>query len=49
VKHYTGNSYTDCQSIVIKGKEIPLHAWTGPEDSRRLRIQYFMIIGVWRW
>jgi hypothetical protein len=23
----------------VKGKAIPVQAWTGPEDSRRLRLQ----------
>jgi hypothetical protein len=23
----------------VKGKAIPLQAWTGPEDSRRLRLK----------
>jgi hypothetical protein len=26
---------------VIKGKAIPLQAWTGPEGSRRLRLPDF--------
>jgi len=29
-----------------KGKAIPLQAWTGPEGSRRLRIQDFKTIGT---
>jgi hypothetical protein len=29
-----------------KGKVIPLKAWTGPEDSRRLRLPYFKTIGI---
>jgi hypothetical protein len=28
-----------------KGKAIPLQAWTGPEDSRRLRLPDFKTIG----
>jgi hypothetical protein len=32
-----------------KGKAIPLQAWTGPEDSRRLRLPYFKGIGTLRW
>jgi len=32
-----------------KGKAIPLQAWTGPEDSRRLRFPHFKTIGTWRW
>jgi hypothetical protein len=35
-----GNIYfQDC-----KGKTIPLHAWTGPEGSRRLRLPDFKTI-----
>jgi len=30
----------------IKGKAIPLQAWTGPEGSRRLRLPDFMTIGT---
>jgi len=29
-----------------KGKAIPLQAWTGPEGSRRLRLQNFKTIGI---
>jgi hypothetical protein len=29
-----------------KGKAIPLQAWTGPEVSRRLRLQDFKTIGT---
>jgi hypothetical protein len=32
-----------------KGKAIPLQAWTGPEDSRRLRLPDFKTIGTLRW
>jgi hypothetical protein len=32
-----------------KGKAIPLQAWTGPEDSRRLRLPDFKIFGTRRW
>jgi hypothetical protein len=28
------------------GKAIPLQAWTGPEDSRRLRLPDFTTIGI---
>ena len=28
--------------IKYKGKAVPLQAWNGPEDSRRLRFPYFM-------
>jgi len=29
-----------------KGKTIPLQAWTGPEDSRRVRLPDFKTIGT---
>jgi len=29
-----------------KGKAIPLQAWTGPEGSRRLRLQDFKTVGT---
>ena len=34
---------------MIKGKAIPLQAWTGPEGSRSLRLPFFNTIGTWRW
>ena len=38
---------TDTHSeYVIKGKAIPLQAWTDPEGSRRLRLSDFKIIGT---
>jgi len=33
-------------TIFVKGKEIPLQAWTGPEGSRRLRFPDFKTIGT---
>jgi len=33
----------------VKGKAIPLQAWTGPEGSRRLRFPDFKTIGTRRW
>jgi len=27
----------------LKGKAVPLQAWSGPESSRKLRFPYFMI------
>ena len=30
----------------VKGKEIPLQAWIGPEVSRRLRLPYLKTIGT---
>jgi len=32
--------------IPVKGKAIPLQAWTGPEGSRRLRLPDFKTIGT---
>jgi len=31
---------------MMKGKAIPLHAWTGPEGSRRLRLPDFKAVGT---
>ena len=33
----------------VKGKAIPLQAWTCPEGSRRLRLPDFKTVGTWRW
>jgi hypothetical protein len=30
----------------VKGKVIPLQAWTGPDGSKRLRIQDFKTVGT---
>jgi len=30
----------------LKGKAIPLEAWTGPEGSRRLRLPDFKTVGI---
>jgi len=32
--------------VKVKGKAIPLQAWTGPEGSRRLRLPDFKTIGT---
>jgi hypothetical protein len=47
----TCSSLTTRYAIVIleplvKGKTIPLQAWTGPEGSRRLKLPYFKTIGT---
>ena len=34
---------------MVKGKAIPLQAWTGPEGSRRLRLPDFKAIGAGMW
>ena len=31
---------------IVKGKAIPLQAWTGPDGSRRSRLPDFMTIGT---
>jgi hypothetical protein len=33
---------------MIKGKAIPLQAWTGPEGSRKLRLPDFKTVSTWR-
>jgi len=33
----------------LKGKAIPIQAWTVPEGSRRLRLLDFKTIGTCRW
>jgi len=36
--------YSNISSLILcKGKAIPLQAWRGPEFSRRLRLQGFLI------
>jgi hypothetical protein len=35
--------------MVVKGKAIPLQAWTGSEGSRRLRIPDLKTISTLRW
>jgi hypothetical protein len=32
--------------VLVKGKAIPLQAWTDPEGSRRLRLPDFKTIGT---
>jgi hypothetical protein len=32
--------------ITVKGKAIPLEAWTGPEGSRKLRLPDFKTINI---
>jgi hypothetical protein len=32
--------------LLIKGKAVPLQAWTGPEGSRRLRVPDFKTIDI---
>jgi hypothetical protein len=33
-------------SVIVKGKAIPLQAWTVPEGSRRLRLPDFKTVGT---
>jgi hypothetical protein len=40
------NSDTSIFYLNIKGKAIPLQAWTGPEGSRSLRLPDFKTIGT---
>jgi hypothetical protein len=35
-------SYNSLQLLHVKGKAVPLQAWSGPEDSRKLRFPDFM-------
>jgi len=37
---------TERKQTNVKGKSIPLQTWTGPEDSRRLRLPGFKKIGT---
>jgi hypothetical protein len=34
------------KSKKCRGKSVPLQAWTGPEGSRRLRLQDFKTLGT---
>jgi hypothetical protein len=43
------NKIRNPQQFSYRGKVIPLQAWTGPEESRRLRLPDFKTIGTWRW
>jgi hypothetical protein len=36
----------NCSLNLVKGKEISLEAWTGPESSRRLRLPDFKTVGT---
>jgi hypothetical protein len=41
--------WSSSQVLSVKGKAIPLQAWTGPEGSRRFRLPDFKTVGKWRW
>ena len=34
-----------CVKVKVKGKAIPLHAWTGPEGCKRLKLPDFKTVG----
>jgi len=38
----TASSYNNILFICKKGKAVPLQAWSGPEDPRKLRFPDFM-------
>jgi len=38
-----------CLLGYVKGKAIPLQAWTDPEGSKSLRLPDFRTVGKWRW
>ena len=39
-------SGTLLEDLSKKGKAVPLQTWTGPKDSRRLRLPDFKTIGT---
>ena len=46
---FTNPDYSVLRLLIVKGKIIPLQAWTGPEGSRRLRFPDFKTISTRRW
>jgi hypothetical protein len=38
--------YIACPVVLLKDKAISLQAWTGSEDSRRLKLQDFKAVGT---
>ena len=38
--------YSIVKLLLVKGKAVPLQAWTGPEGCRRLRLTDFKTIGT---
>jgi hypothetical protein len=42
-------NYEAYSVINVKGKAIPLQAWTDPEGSRRLRLPDFKTVGTGTW
>jgi len=49
-KHTVHATNSSCKSYTFKGKgkgkAIPLHVWTGPKGSRRLRLPDFKTTGT---
>jgi hypothetical protein len=43
------NKYVVTIGNAVKGKAIPLQAWTGPDGSRRLRLTDFKTVVTRRW
>ena len=43
---YYCNLFSEKSALHIKGKAIPLHAKTGPEGSRRLRLPDFKTVST---
>jgi hypothetical protein len=50
-ENYTVSIFTICNSVIdtITNKAIPLKAWTGPEDSRSLRLIDITTVGTRKW
>ena len=42
VRHFSSHLHTWLHMAHIKGKAVPLQAWSGPEDSMKLRFPDFM-------
>jgi U3 small nucleolar RNA-associated protein 14 len=46
-QHKIINDKVQCKvKVKVKGKAVPLQAWTGPEGSRRLRLPDFKTVGT---
>jgi len=44
--HYMSEYICNLCTCTVKGKPIPLQAWTGPEGSRSLRLPDFKTVGT---
>jgi len=42
VVHHDVGKMAPAPLLTVKGKAVPLQAWSGPEDSRRLRLPDFV-------